>query len=69
MPFKMQELAPKNRILQELVPLRQEICDIIHNRITQLLSVGLDKVFIPIQIADLDVLASILAYRLDLIVE
>jgi hypothetical protein len=69
MPFESQHATSPYTNEQELATCEEEIWNILHNRIKQLLSVGLDKVFIPIQFAQLDVLACILAYPLDLLVE
>jgi hypothetical protein len=60
MPFEKQDGIAKHTISPELVASREEIFDILHNRIAQLLPVGLDKAFIPVKFDRLDVLASLL---------
>jgi hypothetical protein len=48
MPFENQALTSSHTMSQELATCMEEMFDILHNRIAQLLPDGLDKDFIPI---------------------
>jgi hypothetical protein len=65
----MQAYASQNTHSQELATRGEEIFNILHDRIAEFLAVGFDKVFVPIQVDQLEVLASILAYPVALLIE